>query len=77
MPELQSSHLKACEHDAASGDLTIEFQDGAKHTFAGVPRQVYAGLLSAPSPGSFFRRHIKGQYRSSKAGGDDAEAADH
>ncbi len=42
--------------------LYVEFQDGAKFEYFGVPRPIYVKMVNAESPGRFARRHIFGTY---------------
>jgi hypothetical protein len=65
MPEmtpLSSSNIAAAGWDEDTRTLTVEFSSGSTYTYSGVPRDVYEGLLSAPSAGSFFARQIRGRY---------------
>lgn len=44
------------------GTLTVEFTSGREYTHEWVPKDVYEGLIAAPSAGSFYNTAIKGQY---------------
>jgi len=63
-----SSQLAAVGYDAAARELVIKFhgadREGPVYSYDGVPLELAAALLSTPSPGSFFHRHIRsGGYR--------------
>jgi hypothetical protein len=60
MTPVQSSNLAAVGYDAASQELTIEFQNGQTYIYDGVDEATYRALMSAPSLGSFFYRNIRG-----------------
>ena len=42
--------------------LFVEFQDGSKFEYFGVPRPIYVKMVNAESPGRFARRHIFNSY---------------
>jgi hypothetical protein len=42
--------------------LYLEFRDGALYCYREVPHQIYEGLLTAPSKGVYFNRHIRGSF---------------
>jgi len=63
MTTLHSSAIRAVDYNEFNGDLTIYFHDSGGYTFHGVPWDVYVGLISASSPGSYYNRHIRGRYR--------------
>lgn len=64
---VDSSHVKAVRYDSAMAELGIRFADGSEHTYQNVPRQMHEALLASDSPGSFFHRHIKNNYRHERA----------
>lgn len=64
-PVSGSSHVKATKYD--NGAMSIRFADGSEHTYQNVPRQMHGALISSDSPGSFFHRHIKNNYRHEKS----------
>jgi hypothetical protein len=49
-------------YDAENGLLEIEFRSGSVYQDNGVPQETYAGLVAAPSIGSFFHKNIKDRY---------------
>jgi hypothetical protein len=48
-----------CHHP--DGRMLIRMQ-GNDYVFCGVPSWVFAGLVSAASPGSYYDTHIRGRY---------------
>ena len=42
--------------------LYVEFQDGSKFEYFGVPRPIYVKMVNAETPGRFARRHIFNSY---------------
>jgi hypothetical protein len=66
MTPLQSSNLSGCDYDPATRTLTIAFNSGSTYAYAGVSEDVYDGLRTSPSPGSYFQRQIKDRYPTEK-----------
>ena len=58
MIPVNSSNLRAVGYNPATQELTIEFYSGV-YTYSGVPQQIFDGLLSASSKGSYHHQHIK------------------
>lgn len=58
MPALKSSNLAAYEYDPETRVLTLDFHDGSKYAYDGVPQAVVDGLAGATSPGGFAHRNI-------------------
>lgn len=59
MPDLTSRHLKSCDYNLNTQELSIEFRDGKKYRYEDVPRETFDGLLAAPSAGQYFRQHLR------------------
>lgn len=57
-----SSQVKSSHHDPLTKVLTVEFRNGGKYTYAGVPQEVYTGLCEAESTGKYLNASIKGKY---------------
>lgn len=57
---VSSSNLSSVAYD--SGTLEIQFKNGRYYRYFNVPESVYLGLLTAPSKGRYFHRHIKTAY---------------
>lgn len=61
-----SSNIKAIGYDEASKTAYVEFNNGSKHSYADVPQNVFEGLSSAESKGSYFNENIKNAFTSTK-----------
>ncbi len=59
---VRSRDLALIGYDAATAILEVVFRAGGVYRYQGVPESVYHGLMTAPSHGIFFQRHIKAQY---------------
>jgi len=59
---VSSTALSSCTYDDETQDLIVTFLSGRSYTHAGVPAEVYQGLVMASSPGSFYNEVIKGTY---------------
>ncbi len=59
---LNSSLLAAARYDRQHKWLDLKFRKGPTYRYLGVPADVYAGLLAAPSKGSFFAWQIRDRY---------------
>jgi len=72
MPSLISSNLAAAEYkeaDPAKGtesELMIQFKNGRIYTYSNVPKEIYDGLLAAPSAGQYFNSFVKYQFPSAR-----------
>lgn len=62
MITLDSSAIEAVDYNEFTCNLTIYFHDSGGYTFYGVPWDIYLGLISADSPGTFYNRYIRGRY---------------
>lgn len=56
---VKSSDLRSVGYDKDQWLLEIEFHDGRVYQYSNVPSLVYEELMSAPSHGIYFSRHIK------------------
>jgi hypothetical protein len=56
---LQSRVIKSVAHDDTLEMLMVEFHDGRIRYFRPVNRAVYLNLIAAPSPGTYYKRHIR------------------
>ena len=62
MIPLNSSAISAVGWD--DYHLFVQFHTSDTiYTFYGVPYSIFAGLVQADSPGTFYHRHIEGRYR--------------
>ncbi len=62
MPYFNSSAIKRAEYDERTRRLTIWFPKGA-YDFCGVPANVWGGLLSASSKGTYYNDYIADRYQ--------------
>ncbi|MDN7024859.1 KTSC domain-containing protein [Methanoculleus sp. FWC-SCC1] len=63
---IESAGFASVGYDRETEILRIEFAGGGVYEYVGVPPEVYEGLLSAESPGWFFREFIRERYPSEK-----------
>lgn len=63
---LQSSWLAAVHYQEQALVLELEFCDGAIYAYFQVPRQIFAELLQAESPGRYFNAQIRERFASAK-----------
>jgi hypothetical protein len=59
---LDSTTLAAAAYDGRCERLELDFRDGTRYAYTGVPPNLYLDLLRADSKGSFFNRHIRGRF---------------
>ena len=62
-----SSDVASIGYDESSQTLDIEFKATGVYRYFSVPKNVVEELMATPSPGKFFRQHIKGKYAWEKA----------
>jgi len=48
-------------YDEVTGELQVQFQNGAIYSYQGVPPEIYQGLVNAPSKGQYFAYTIRNQ----------------
>jgi hypothetical protein len=59
---LDSTTLAAATYDERCETLQLDFRDGTRYLYSGIAPTLYRELLLAVSKGSFFNRHIRGQF---------------
>ena len=59
---VDSSVLATVAYDYVSQQLWLEFRNLAVYCYFGVPPSLYQHLLAAPSKGTYFNRHIRGNF---------------
>ena len=59
---VESSVLAALAYDHLTQCLWLEFRNGAVYRYLGVSSVLYQRLLAAPSKGTYFNRHVRGQF---------------
>ena len=66
MPRLsanfQSTAISRGTYDTDTQTLELTFATGRSYTFENVPEDIWTGLESASSPGTYFAQNIKGRY---------------
>jgi hypothetical protein len=56
---VQSSNVASIGYDLDSSTLEVEFLKGSIYQYFGVPESIYAGLINAPSKGTYLDQFIK------------------
>jgi len=69
MEPVESSNLRARGYSEGQRILAVEFKSGAVFHFSDVPIGMWERFRDAPSAGSFFAHHIRGQFPSVKMTG--------
>ena len=59
MTYVTSSNIKAVDYDSFSSTLTIDFHNGRRYQYHGVPKSMYQQLLCSASKGQFFSSFIR------------------
>ncbi len=60
--QVSPESLKSVSYQPDGGVLEVEFKNGRIYRYLRVPRQVYHGLLKAPSHGAYFNERIKSDF---------------
>ncbi len=63
---IDSAGFASIGYDRETEILRIAFESGGVYEYVGVPPDVYEDLISAESPGWFFREFIRERYPSEK-----------
>lgn len=66
MQPLKSNQLKAAGYDLATSTLKVEFVSGGIYFYSAVPRDVFSGLMTAASAGSYFTTYVRNKFVSRK-----------
>lgn len=59
---LSSSNIASAGYDAERKILEVEFHHGAIYQYMDVPKEVFEGLISANSVGSYFMNEVKSKF---------------
>ena len=59
---VNSSKIRGVGYDPKNRVLEIEFSDGKVLAYSGVSPEIHRGLMSSPSPVSFFEDRIAEDY---------------
>lgn len=63
MIPVQSSAIRAVGYDLSTMRMDIQFIEGETYPFCGVPQNVFEGLLSARSVGTYYNQYIRDRYQ--------------
>lgn len=63
---MQSRHIAGVGYDPETQDLVVAFYTGSRYVYRGVPNDVYAALMDAPSTGNYHAMNIRGKYQYEK-----------
>lgn len=66
MTPVKSSNVEAVGYDSATGTLRVTFKGGGTYDYAGATAQTYGALITAKSPGSYLRKHVRGAFKHTK-----------
>jgi hypothetical protein len=59
---VSSSNIRSVGYDEKARTLEVEFNNGAIYQYSNVPADIFRRLLSASSPGSFFKDNVEEDY---------------
>jgi len=62
----KSSNIKAVGYDEDTLTLYVEFVNGGRYTYEGVPLELFDAFKEAESKGRFFFQNIKGKFNYSR-----------
>ncbi len=60
---LNSTSVALVGYDPDAGILEVEFTGGSVYEYYQVPKPIFDGLVSAPSPGHYMATKVKDVYR--------------
>lgn len=63
MTPVKSSNIEAVGYDAEKKILSVKFKSGGTFQYGDVPEGVHKAFVGADSVGSYFHRHIRGNFR--------------
>lgn len=66
---VSSSHVAAVGYESETSTLGVRFLDGSEYHYFGVPEDIFAGVQSAASVGTYLDQYVKkAGYSYSKVG---------
>jgi hypothetical protein len=71
---VKSSNIRAYGYAPEAQKLTIEFNNGTRWAYDGVPPDVAEGFASSESKGSFFSKSIRMAFPGTHVGNAEAES---
>jgi hypothetical protein len=60
--QAQSDDPGSVNYDEGSRRLVVTFRSGSVYEYTDVPRDVYVGIMAAPSRGVYFSTYVKDRY---------------
>jgi hypothetical protein len=60
--DVHSSNIERVAYDEQQRELLVRFNKGIEYFYVNVPRDLYEGMLNAPSKGKYLNDKIKGSY---------------
>lgn len=63
-----SKQIKKVMYDPEKNKLSVYFANKATYIYEGVSAELFGGLISAPSVGSYFAKYIRNHFTGQKLG---------
>lgn len=63
---VDSSNIDSFGYSESINILAVQFKSGDLYLYAGVPKQIYAGMVEAESCGSYLNKVVKPHYLCAK-----------
>jgi hypothetical protein len=60
--KVSASNIRSVGYDAGSQTLEVEFTNGTVMQYGRVPADLHRRLMSATSPGSFFKDYVEEEF---------------
>jgi len=60
--QVESEAIRDIAYDPERAKLFVQFTDGDRYVYVGVPGEVHRSFLDAESKGRFFQAQIRDQY---------------
>lgn len=64
--EIKSSNIRKTEYDTETKQLVVEFNNGHRYEYEGVPHQTYTAFRKSESQGKYFTTDISKKYKYKK-----------
>ena len=61
--EIESANITKSEYDTESKEMIVEFKNGMRYQYEGVPHEVYTRFRMTESQGKFFSSDISKKYK--------------
>jgi hypothetical protein len=71
---VKSSNIRAYSYTLGGGKLIVEFNNGTRWQYDGVPAEVAEGFAASESKGSFFSKSIRMAFPGTHVGNAEAES---